>query len=124
MLKMGRLSNFGEEREQDEIVIRPVTENPKVRELVIQASFKFGGSPEKKEALLTLMDKLKKWDSKSLIRYFLYEFAEEKSKELGKFYNPESGEQQQEFLHLAVNSIDEKVKAFGMEIYYAKFSLA
>jgi len=122
VMKNALLAPFSLSVQEAAIRVNPITENPKVREITLSARFRFGGDYEKSEALKATKAKLDKENEGDLIRYFLYEFAEQKSRELGAFYNPESTEQQTKFRELIISYMNEKTANLGLEIRYASFS--
>lgn len=101
--------------------IQPITVNPKVRALKINLKVKARGSNE--SAILfsnrfsNITDEvLLKKEVLHYIRYYLFNFTEEKSKEIAKFYNPEDYNQQKEFHAIARAYLEPNFSRVGISI--------
>lgn len=110
----------------------PITENPKVRALRIKVTIWTRGEPEDILALERTIGVLP-FDFQSdasfcpleePLKSLLYEFIEKHSKDLGRFYNPCSKEQQEGFQKLALDYLREHLQKMGIGSMLAKFDMA
>lgn len=102
----------------------PITSNPKLRRLNYKIIFgieqtKVGLSKYWKKFGINYISS----DIVNEVRCFLFDFNEERSRELAKFFNPLRKEQQEEFLNLVKDFISPKIQELGLEIQTASFSL-
>lgn len=83
---------------QATMAVRPITANPKIRDFSYEVKVSCG-TPEKTAAFYKNSHGLKpdQW-----LESQLFEFQEQHSKELAKFYNPVLEEQQDRFRHLLI----------------------
>jgi len=93
--------------------LRPITENPKVRDLFYNIVIEIDKTPEQH---LALMEFLSKWRVRGVryvqdvLQFICYELNEEMSKELAKYYNPCDVEQQQKFKNIVVDFIRKRLE--------------
>jgi hypothetical protein len=83
--------------------LKPITDNPKVRDLWYILKVKWCRTPEDMLALEKLLEQRKESGISSidtLLEYICYELHEAKSKEMAKFFNPRDSKQQKEFAGL------------------------
>jgi len=107
-----------------ESTVYPITTNPKVRH------FKYEVMPEVFDPYLYLADpknqNLDKWRANQrllfIVQRCLFEFNEENSRELAKFYNPLDEEQIEEFNELIESWVNERLAPVGVQISGQGFS--
>ncbi|NQT49908.1 hypothetical protein HQ571_04400 [Candidatus Kuenenbacteria bacterium] len=114
-----------------ESMVRPITDNPKVRVLNYTVGFEII-DPELAVAYVAQCYKEEHQDKRQLpvaitkdeskevlqkrISYYLYDFNDSYSKELAHFHNPERPEQKQAFLELLQEKINPGLKEVGLKI--------
>ncbi|OHA31304.1 MAG: hypothetical protein A3B11_01655 [Candidatus Taylorbacteria bacterium RIFCSPLOWO2_01_FULL_44_26] len=128
--------DFAKHRSLVAMTVTPITDNPKVRKITYQVQVGWINTPEAYAAYWKETAEFREgilmgnsWVSNftrrldRFVRYNLYDFNEEKSKELARFFNPDRSEQQKEFRDLVQNFLGEKFKRAGVQITWAEFSL-
>lgn len=112
----------------------PVTDNPKIREIKYTVAAKiidpdkFYRIEERRKikpaySSFTVGEVTVGKEIRKIISYWLYEFNNVNSQELGQFYNPMEPEQQQEFKTLVESWINPKIAKDGIEIKGQGFKL-
>ena len=111
-----------EKREiEKEMCIRPITPNPKVRELIYTVKLTAMGTTEDALAVQRLIKtrgSLKGW-----LKYHLYEFNEAMSSQLAQFYNPEDDTQQKQFEQMLAEYLSGVTRNSGVTFVSARFAL-
>jgi hypothetical protein len=105
--------------------VTPITSNPKVRSLSYDLTVVPILTPAgiKNHQTLFFYGKTKERNQNNFVTSLLYDFNEEQSKELAKFFNPLKKEQQDGFKNLLEESMGEKLELVGLKIGSAKFRL-
>jgi len=101
--------------------LNPITDNPKVRRLAYSVIIEAFGSPT--EYLVYRAATGGKLRLSDWLEFYLYEFNEKYSKELGIFYNPRDEEQQKNFQALLENFLEPYLKDTGVRFKEARFRL-
>lgn len=121
-----------------EMNCRPITPNPKVRELAYTIRGHFLGSIEQLKDFLKEfgykheemgLESWEKWQNlkkgvERFIKFHLYELNETLSTKLGEFYNPFNPQQQAEFKKLVLGFLAPKIENKGITITDISFGLA
>lgn len=107
---------------QVEMETRPITANPKVRELTYSVVIRAVGDLRGAKARLNLRNKWQNFSFEKWLRFQLYEFQEKRSVQLAEFYNPVSHEQQADFLSLVMTFLHAELDRAGFELMEARFS--
>jgi hypothetical protein len=109
------------------VKIRPITANPKVRDISFKVKLGFGGelNAEAIQRAIIYFGKINpcEWKLDDAVKGLAYEFAEAKSKQISEFYNPLDSKQQKEFEDLAGSFLNEKLEKTSLIVYSAKFSI-
>ena len=100
---------------------RPITANPKVRELGMYLSVRV--KTEDQQALQRVIDLDRPDNWGSLVSSELYDLAESCSTELAEFSNPLRPEQQVRFNQLVCQKLGDRLSCCGLQILEASFTL-
>lgn len=114
-----KVFNVSPDRYSAQVIVQPITANPKVRHLVSVVTARVS-DPTK----YVVSDVGKRWSEGSFTRQIesaLYEFHEKHSVELGKFYNPHT--QRAEYYELVTDALGPDLAKKGIEITDARFTM-
>jgi len=102
---------------------RPITVNPKVREIHYSVSFFTKGSLQNVKNLLDKLSVSQRQSAGELIQFHLFNFQEQFSKELAEFFNPLDEEQQRKLSVLVGAFLRPHLANSGITIQSVRFSL-
>lgn len=107
---------------QVDLVAHPITDNPKVRNLSCQVEIilpPLGDRSQWNAMWVELQGK----DPATYAKRLLYDFAEKRSRELSRFYNPLDDVQQQEFRFMVEDDLTHPLLQAGLGFKTARFDL-
>ncbi len=104
--------------------VKPITDNPKVRDVRYTVIVKAFGTPEKVLAVQQwLAENNSHQNVKDFLEFWLYEFNEKHSQDLAVFYNPKDAKQQCLFFRLVAGFFKPHLKGSGVTLKSARFRL-
>ncbi|MFA6535902.1 MAG: hypothetical protein WCT25_00550 [Candidatus Paceibacterota bacterium] len=121
------LTDYHEQTVEVAMVVRPVTENPKVQQISYQIVYSEGGSPRAKVQATAFKRKMGAerhlGSIADCVRFHLYNFQFQNSKELAKFSNPMDYEQQIAFEKMVRAYLEPKLAEGWVRIRSVQFQL-
>jgi len=104
------------------IIVHPITDNPKVRDLRCQVEIALPPLDDRSDWNSMLVE-LNGDEPATYAKRLMYEFAEKRSRELSQFYNPLDDGQQQKFRFMVEDDLTHPLLQAGLGFKTARFDL-